>query len=134
MKRLALLCMAALSLVGCQTTSTEEERPAELQPTIALDKGIEDVNAVTFTLTTTNATEARYMVLGDTDSTPALETIMADGVAVELSDGKAEVKAEGLEAETSYKIVAAAKNVTKLAGSNTLYVTTTAQAEVQLDV
>ena len=136
MKKLALLCMAALglSLVGCENSNPDEGKQ-EAQPTIALEKGIEDVNSVSFTLTTTDATEARYMVLADADETPSLDVIMTEGVDVELdAEGKAEVKAEGLEAETSYKVVAAAKNVTKLAGSNTLYVTTKAQAELQLEV
>lgn len=134
MKKLSLLLLAALgvALVGCNDEPNPEQKP-EVAPTIALEKGLEDMNAVSFTLTTTNATEARYMVLADADEAPALETIMAEGVAVELdAEGKAEVKAENLEAETSYKIVAAAKNKTKLAGSNTLYVTTTAAAELQL--
>ena len=135
MKKYAFLLLSALTLgfVGC-TDETKEDVTSEVAPTIALEKGIEDVNAVSFTLTTTNATEARYMVLADGDEAPALDVIMAEGVAVELKDGVAEVAAEGLEAETSYKIVAAAKNVTKVAGSNTLYVTTKAQAELQLEV
>ncbi len=135
MKRLALLCMAALglSLMGCNPEPTPTPNN-EAQPTIALEKGSENANYVTFTLTTTNATEARYMVLEDGAEAPTLDAIMAEGVAVELEDGKAEVKAEGLEADTEYMVVAAAKNVTKVAGSNTLYVKTTAQAEVTLDV
>lgn len=135
MKRLALLCMAALglSLVGCNPEPTPTPND-ELQPTIALEKGSENVNYVTFTLTTTNATEARYMVLEDGTEAPTLDAILTEGVAVELAEGKAEVKADGLEADTEYMVVAAAKNVTKVAGSNTLYLKTTAQAEVALDV
>ena len=135
MKRLALLCMAALglSLVGCNPEPTPTPNN-EAQPTIALEKGSENVNYVTFTLTTTNATEARYMVLEDGTEAPTLDAILTEGVAVELAEGKAEVKAEGLEADTEYMVVAAAKNVTKVAGSNTLYLKTTAQAEVTLDV
>lgn len=135
MKRLALLCMAALglSLVGCNPEPTPTPND-ELQPTIALEKGSENVNYVTFTLTTTNATEARYMVLEDGTDAPTLDAILTEGVAVELAEGKAEVKADGLEADTEYMVVAAAKNVTKVAGSNTLYLKTTAQAEVTLDV
>lgn len=135
MKRLALLCMAALglSLVGCNPEPTPTPND-ELQPTIALEKGSENVNYVTFTLTTTNATEARYMVLEDGTEAPTLDAILTEGVAVELAEGKAEVKAEGLEADTEYMVVAAAKNVTKVAGSNTLYLKTAAQAEVTLDV
>ncbi len=135
MKKLALLCMAALglSLMSCESDPKTDPKPAdEVQPTIALEKGKENVDYVTFTVTTTNATEARYMVLEDGADAPALETIMSEGVAVELAEGKAEVKADGLEAETDYMVVAAAKNVTKVAGSNTLYFTTTAQAEVDI--
>ena len=135
MKKLALLCMAALgfSLMSCNPEPTPT--PAEeKQPTVALEKVTENVNHVTFTLTTTNATEARYIVLEDGTEAPTLDTILTEGVAVELAEGKAEVKAEGLEADTEYMVVAAAKNVTKVAGSNTLYVKTTAQAEVTLDV
>ncbi len=127
--------MAALgfSLMSCNPEPTPT--PAdEKQPTVALEKVTENVNHVTFTLTTTNATEARYIVLEDGTEAPTLDTIMTEGVAVELAEGKAEVKAEGLEADTEYMVVAAAKNVTKVAGSNTLYVKTTAQAEVTLDV
>ena len=135
MKRLALLCMAALglSLVGCNPEPTPTPND-ELQPTIALEKGSENANYVTFTLTTTNATEARYMVLEDGTEAPTLDAILTEGVAVELAEGKAEVKAEGLEADTEYMVVAAAKNITKVAGSNTLYLKTAAQAEVTLDV
>ncbi|MBO5894341.1 MAG: hypothetical protein J6Q33_00975 [Alistipes sp.] len=136
MKKLALVCLAALglSLVGCKSDANTET-PKEAQPTVALEKGLENVNSVTFTLTTTNATEARYMVLGDEATAPALDVIMTEGVAVTLNEnGAAEVEALDLEAATSYKIVAAAKNKTLVAGSNTLYVTTTAQAELALDV
>ena len=135
MKKLALLCLATLgfSLMGCNPEPTPTPSD-EAQPSITLEKGSENVNYVTFTLTTTNATEARYVVLEDGAEAPTLDAIMTEGVAVELTEGKAEVKAEGLEADTEYMVVAAAKNVTKVAGSNTLYVKTTAQAEVTLDV
>ena len=135
MKKFALLCLAALgfSLMGCNPEPTPTPSD-EAQPSITLEKGTENVSNVTFTLTTTNATEARYMVLEDGAEAPTLDAIMSEGVAVELVDGKAEVKADGLEADTEYMVVAAAKNVKKVAGSNTLYVKTTAQAEVTLDV
>ena len=135
MKKLALLCLATLgfSLMGCNPEPTPTPSD-EAQPSITLEKGSENVDYVTFTLTTTNATEACYMVLEDGAEAPTLDAIMTEGVAVELTEGEAEVKADGLEADTEYMVVAAAKNVTKVAGSNTLYVKTTAQAEVTLDV
>lgn len=135
MKKLALLCLAALGigLMGCNN-DPQNDPVVEAQPTIALEKVSENVDFVKFNVTTTNATEARYMVLEDGAEAPTLDVIMAEGVAVELVDGKAEVKAGDLEAETSYMVVAAAKNVQKVAGSNTLYVTTTAQPQLELDV
>ena len=135
MKKLALLCLAALGigLMGCNN-DPQNDPVVEAQPTIALEKLSENVDFVKFNVTTTNATEVRYMVLEDGAEAPTLDVIMAEGVAVELVDGKAEVKAVGLEAETSYMVVAAAKNVQKVAGSNTLYVTTTAQPQLELDV
>ena len=101
MKRLALLCMAALglSLVGCNPEPTPTPND-ELQPTIALEKGSENVNYVTFTLTTTNATEARYMVLEDGTEAPTLDAILTEGVDVQIAEGQAEVKAEATPASS----------------------------------
>ena len=117
--------------MGCENMFQNEEGT---QPTIALEKGYVTATSVTFKVTTTNATEACYMILGDEEVAPSLDTILESGTAVALKGGAAEVTATGLTAETDYKVVAAAKNVTKVAGSNTLYVKTTAQAEVTLDV
>lgn len=133
MKKLTLLALATLTfgLFGCNPEPEPTVPANEAQPTIALEKGTEGINSVSFTLTTTDATEARYMVLGDEATAPTLETILESGTAVELDEnGAATVTAEGLEAETEYKVVAAAKNVTKMAGSNTLYFTTKAEGEL----
>ena len=55
--------MAALglSLVGCENSNPDEGKQ-EAQPTIALEKGIEDVNSVSFTIITTDATGCRETV------------------------------------------------------------------------
>lgn len=128
--------LIALSIVATGCNDEPEVKPIdEVAPTITLEKGLEESKAVNFTISATNATEVRYMLLEDADAAPALETIMTEGISVELdTEGKAEVRATNLEAETSYRIVAAAKNKTKMAGSNTLYVTTTAIAEPSLEV
>ena len=134
MKKLALLTLAALSF-GLFSCTPEPEPQVEAQPTIALEKVSEASNSATFTLTTTNAKEARYMVLEDGADAPSLETILSEGEAVELDEnGSSTVTAEGLEAETEYMVVAAARNITKTAGSNTLYVTTTSEAALALSV
>ena len=136
MKKLALLALSAMSfgLFGC---NNEPEQPAqeEAQPTVALEKVSEDANSVSFTLTATNAKEVRYMVLADEADMPTLDTILSEGTAVELDEnGSATVTAEGLEAETEYKVVAAARNINKTAGSNTLFVTTASEAALALSV
>ena len=136
MKKLALLALSAMSfgLFGC---NNEPEQPAqeEAQPTVALEKISEDANSVSFTLTATNAKEVRYMVLADEADMPTLDTILSEGTAVELDEnGSATVTAEGLEAETEYKVVAAARNINKTAGSNTLFVTTASEAALALSV
>ena len=122
MKKFALLLLSALCFVGCENLFQSEE--GGTQPTIALEKVYVTATSVTFKVTTTNATEACYMVLGDEEVAPSLDTILANGTAVALKGGVAEVTATGLTAETDYKVVAAAKNGENKAGSNTLYVTT----------
>ena len=121
MKKFALLLLAALCFVGCENLFQSEEGA---QPTIALEKGSVTATSVTFKVTTTNATEACYMILGDEEVAPSLDTILEGGTAVALKGGAAEVTVTGLTAETDYKVVAAAKNGANKAGSNTLYVTT----------
>lgn len=136
MKKLSLLLLAVLTfgLVGCENTDPAPA-PVDATPTIALTKGLVEANAVTFTVATTDATEVAYMVLGDEETAPTIDVIFTSGTTVALDEnGAAEVRAENLEAETSYQIVAAAKNNTKSAGSNTLYVTTTPAAALSLNV
>ena len=107
----------------------------EAQPTITLEKKSETAHSVTFELTTENAKEARYIVLEDEADMPTLDTILSEGTAVELDEnGSSTVTAEGLEADTEYKVVAAARNITKSAGSNTLYFTTASEAALTLSV
>ena len=107
----------------------------EAQPTITLEKKSEAAHSVTFELTTENAKEARYIVLEDEADMPTLDTILSEGTAVELDEnGSSTVTAEGLEADTEYKVVAAARNITKSAGSNTLYFTTASEAALTLSV
>ena len=135
MKKFALLCVAALTfgLYGCENDQTQT--PEEVAPTVTLEKVSEETNAVSFKLKATDATKAAYMLLGDEEDAPTIEAIFEAGKAVELAeDGTAEVRVDGLEAETNYKIVAAVRNVAKTAGSNTLYVKTLAESEMVLEV
>ena len=136
MKRFAIFALAALSFGLFSCDKEPENNPTnEAQPTIALEKVGETANTVTFTLKTTDAQETRYMILEDDADMPTLDTILSDGTEVVLDEnGSSSVTAEGLEAETEYMVVAAARNITKTAGSNTLYVTTTSEAALALSV
>ena len=132
MKKFTLLLLSALcfGFVACETSTTEQGA----RPTVALEQIAVTSTSVTFKVTTTDTTEASYMVLGDEEDIPALETILADGTAVALKGGAAEVTATGLTAETEYKVVAADKNGENMAGSNTLYVTTAEAGQLAIDV
>ena len=126
MKKIALLLLATLTLglYSCEKDPVVDPTDEE-QPAITLEKYAEDINSLTFKVATTHVTKACYMILGNEETVPGLETIFAEGTEIELDDkGVATVVAENLQAETSYQIVAVAKNITKMAGSNTLYMTT----------
>lgn len=126
MKKIALLLLATLTLglYSCEKDPVVDPTDEE-QPAITLEKYAEDINSLTFKVATTHVTKACYMILGNEETVPGLETIFAEGTEIELDDkGVATVVAENLQPETSYQIVAVAKNITKMAGSNTLYMTT----------
>lgn len=132
MKKFALLLLSALTIMGCENMFQNED--GGTQPTVTLEQLSVSATSVTFKLTTTDATEACYMVLGDEEDLPSLDTILADGTAVALKGGEAEVTVSGLTAATDYKVVAAAKNGANKAGSNTLYVTTAEAGVLAVDV
>lgn len=124
MKKFALLVLATLTLGLC-SCEKEKDFDNEEQPRVELKLVTAGNNSVSFEVTTENAKSARYMLLGNEEEAPALETILEVGEEITLNEeGKAVVMVESLEPETSYKIIAAVKNVAKKAGSNTLYVTT----------
>lgn len=138
MKKFAMFFLAALmaGFMGCSDDS-EVTPPAEVEtpPSIVLEKGAADMMALNFKATVENATTAAYMVLADGASAPAPEQILADGELIDLRGGSTvQLKAEGLTPSTSYQVVAAAKNLTKLALSNTLYMTTAEQPQLTLTV
>ncbi|MBR5843261.1 MAG: hypothetical protein IKY75_01610 [Bacteroidaceae bacterium] len=130
MKKFALFALATMTLGLFSCENPDLETPEE-QPRVELELKATGNNSVTFEVETENAKSARYMVLGNEENAPTLETILAEGVEITLNeDGEAVVVAEGLQPETSYKVVAAVKNVNKTAGSNTLYVTTLSLADL----
>ncbi len=138
MKKFAMFLMATLlvGFVGCTDSPepTPDPKP-QTPPSIVLDKVAEDMTALTFKATVTNATTAAYVVLADGEELPTPDQILSTGELIDLRAGESvELKATGLEPSTSYQIVAAAKNEVKTVVSNTLYMTTTEQPQLALSV
>lgn len=136
MKKLVFLVLSVLTLgfYGCVEEPVIDPND-KVQPTISLEKESEGHTTVTFKVTTTDAVEAFYSVVADSVDVPSLNTILSDGTIIELDEkGAAKVTVENLQPQTSYKVVAAATNYDKVAGSNTLYFTTKALDEITLTV
>lgn len=135
MKKWMLFLMTAM-LVGFTGCETDDPTPDNTPlPTISLEKGVTDAASLTFKATITNAEEAAYMVVAEGEETPALATILAEGELFDLrKESPIEIKVGGLEAETGYQVVAAAKNGSKSAGSNTLHMTTAERTKMTLSV
>ncbi|MBQ8493812.1 MAG: hypothetical protein IJ464_05985 [Alistipes sp.] len=127
-----LLCVA----VGCETEAPEQKPEEKVPaPTVVLAKGDVAARTLSFTVTLTDAAEAAYMVFEDGTTAPTLETILADGVKLDVATTEAQnVKVEDLTPATSYTIVAAAKNETATEGSNNLYMTTVELGTLTLEV
>lgn len=138
MKKFAMFFVAALmaGFMGCSDDSETVTPPeVETPPSITLEKSVADMTALTFKVAVENATTAAYVVLTEGEEVPAPEQILADGTLIDLRSGSSlQVKAEGLNPSTDYRVVAAAKNVTKMAVSNTLYMTTAEQPQLELTV
>lgn len=131
MKKILFFLIATMLLAcGCN-------KPVETTtpPTIVLSDVSATATTVTFAATVTDATSAAYVILPVDETLPALDAILSQGTAMDLSQGnKISVNAAGLESATEYQIIAAASNDGGVVGSNTLYVTTLAQGEMSINV
>ena len=78
-------------------------------PTVAITVGEATENSITFTITSTDAAEVKYLVVESTEATPTATEVLTNGAAVEANT-EAGCYIDELEAETEYTIVAAAKN------------------------
>lgn len=136
MKKYSLFLMMATLLVAFTGCSEDDTTPnVTANPTISLEKGTADASSLSFKATIADALEAAYMVLADGESAPSLETILLEGELFDLrKQSPIEVKVTGLDSETNYMVVAAAKNGDKLAGSNTLYMATAERTKMSLTV
>ena len=78
-------------------------------PTVAITVGEATETSITFTITSTDADEVKYLVVESTEATPTATEVLTNGAAVEANT-EAGCYIDELEAETEYTIVAAAKN------------------------
>ena len=111
--------VAVLPLVGCEQPNEQVK-----MPTIEIVSVSTTSNTISFAVSTTNATECAYM-LYDGDIITA-ETVLSDGTPIPAS-GVVEVR--GLKSETTYYVIAAARNAAGETLSNTLTMTTKAQGD-----
>ncbi len=108
--------VAVLPLVSCEKT-------AEVKlPTIEIVGVTTTDTSISFAVTTTNASECAY-ILYDGDIISA-EKVLADGIAI---DASGVVEAKSLKSDTTYYVVAAARNSAGTTLSNTLTLKTKAQ-------
>ena len=94
-------CMAILYIVGCEPIADGGKIPA-----VTITKGEVTATTITFTVTATDAAECAYLLYGEGELSP--ERILSDGVAIEGNGRPTTVT--GLTPETTYLVVAAARN------------------------
>ena len=116
-KLFVVALFSILPLAGCQSGDNEG-----VAPTIEIVAIKSTANTISFRVTATDAAECAYLIYdGDIVS---VADVFANGTAVEQS-GVVEV--DNLKAETTYYVVAAARNAHGEVLSNTLSMTTSAQ-------
>ena len=106
-KNLLFVLMALpLALVACKPDTPVDEVK---NPTVEVTAGEATENSLTFTVSSTEATNVAWMCVEATEEVPAAAVILQVGNAVEANK---EVKclANALEEDTEYTIVAVAKN------------------------
>ena len=96
-----------LAFVACETPDQPVDEVKN--PTVAITVGETTENSIAFTITSTDADEVKYIVVEASEGTPTATEVLTNGTAAEAKAEAGCYVAE-LEAETEYKIVAAAKN------------------------
>ena len=119
-----LLLALPMMLVACEQEGENGGNDVK-NPTVAVEAGEATESTLSFTVTTTDADAAAYMVVKASESVPSVAVILENGTAVEVNTAKACTVSE-LEAGVEYAIVAAAKNSKALVKSDVVKMTTTA--------
>ncbi len=90
------------------TSCDSDDTPSDV-PSVSIRKGTATASTVSFTVTPQNARSAAYAVIRKSETVPDAATILATGEKADAAAPR-EYTVAGLEAETAYLIVAAARN------------------------
>lgn len=104
--RLLALFFGLLSIIGLSSSCSKDVPPAE--PTIVLELNESTTETISFAVTVTDATSAKYLVTEGTQVPTATE-IFSEGIPVDIGSEQL-ITAEYLIPETTYTISIAAEN------------------------
>ncbi len=135
MKKFQFICnlfaMAAMAtaFVACGGDDTDDKDPQpptpQIEPTITLTAGEATENSLTFTVTSKDADQVKWML---TENVPTAEEVLANGTAV-TANSTEKVTVKDLAPETEYTFYAAAKNADHNKLSAALKMTTLKEEE-----
>lgn len=103
------LCFALLALPFVVSCSEEIEEPTPTIPEVSITAGTATTESLTFTLTSKDAEEVKWLCYEKSESAPDAATVLSTGTAAEANKS-VEITATGLTPSTEYVLVAVAKN------------------------
>ncbi len=124
MKKFSFLALSLLAtaFVGCKEDNPVIDEPVVVTPEVTLEAGETTETTIAFTVTSKDAEAVAYLVY-DGETVPAAEDIFANGTAVEVNK-TVEVTVEELTAETTYGVIAAARNGEQVKVADAIELTT----------
>lgn len=124
MKKFSFLALSLLAtaFVGCKEDEKEIDNPVVITPEVTLEAGETTETTIAFTVTSKDAEAVAYLVY-EGETVPAAEDIFANGTAVEVNKA-VEVTVEELTAETTYGVIAAARNGEQVKVADAIELTT----------
>lgn len=107
---------------SCKNHEDPIDKPVE-KPSISLKAGDTGIDFLEFTITPEKAEQVAWVYIKSDESIPVADEILANGTAAD-AEKESTAKAKGLQPETEYTIVAAARNGEETAVSEALKMTT----------
>lgn len=132
MKKIAILMSLICSISLC-ISCEEETNPVyvfpelETIPTVAVTPAEKGTDFITFTIKTSNALEAAYLLEKGVASPHTADAILSAGTAIE-PNGVSEVKLTGLDEATEYTLYAAVKDAAQSVASAPVTIVTASTA------